>query len=79
MSAPPLADLHLHSDCSDGRLAPAALVDFAAARGVGHLALTDHDTVAGLGEAAAACAATDLRFTPGVEGDWCSGAASRST
>ena len=67
MSTPPLADLHLHSDCSDGRLAPAALVDFAAARGVGHLALTDHDTVAGLGEAAAACAATDLRFTPGVE------------
>lgn len=67
MSAPPLADLHLHSDCSDGRLAPAALVDFAAARGVRHLALTDHDTVAGLGEAETACAGTGLRFTPGVE------------
>ncbi|MCU0761345.1 MAG: PHP domain-containing protein [Steroidobacteraceae bacterium] len=67
MSALPLADLHLHSDRSDGRLAPAALVGLAAARGVRHLALTDHDTVAGLDEAANTCAAEGLRFAPGVE------------
>ena len=67
MSVLPLADLHLHSDRSDGRLDPAALVSFAAARGVGHLALTDHDTVEGLDAAAAACAAQGLRFSAGVE------------
>ena len=67
MTAPPLADLHLHSDHSDGRLSPGDLVAFAAARTVRHLALTDHDTVSGLEAAAAACAAHGLRFTPGVE------------
>jgi hypothetical protein len=67
MTAPPLADLHLHSDHSDGRLAPRALVDYAAARGVGLLALTDHDTTSGIAEAGAACAAAGLRFATGVE------------
>ncbi|MCP5360043.1 MAG: PHP domain-containing protein [Steroidobacteraceae bacterium] len=67
MSTSALTDLHLHSDQSDGRLTPAALVALAAAQGVRHLALTDHDTVAGLDHAAAACAAAGLRFTPGVE------------
>ena len=43
-------DLHTHSDCSDGVLAPAVLVALAAARQVELLALTDHDTVAGIAE-----------------------------
>lgn len=67
MSAAPHADLHLHSDRSDGLLAPAALVALAAERGVQMMALTDHDTVAGLAEARAACAQAGLRFAPGVE------------
>jgi len=37
-------DLHTHSNCSDGVLAPAALVTLAAQRQVALLALTDHDT-----------------------------------
>ena len=41
-------DLHSHSLASDGALAPADLVDRAADYGVTHLALTDHDTLAGL-------------------------------
>ena len=36
-------------------------------RRVGTLALTDHDTTAGLAEARAACAASQIRFVPGVE------------
>ena len=67
-SAPePLVDFHTHSHYSDGVLAPAALVERARGRKVGTLALTDHDTVAGLAEARAACAAAAIRFVPGVE------------
>jgi hypothetical protein len=60
-------DLHLHSTASDGRLSPAELVRHAAARGVRHLALTDHDTTAGLAEAAAEAAAAGVGFVPGIE------------
>src|SRR6187455_1805021 len=67
-SAPePLVDFHAHSHYSDGVLAPAALVERARTRNVGTLALTDHDTTAGLAEARAACAAAEIRFVPGVE------------
>lgn len=66
-TAPPLRDLHTHSTASDGTLAPAALVEAAALRGIAVLALTDHDTVAGLPEAAAAAVARSLQFVPGVE------------
>lgn len=60
-------DLHTHSTASDGLLAPAQLVALAVERGLRILALTDHDTIAGLSEAAAAAAAAGLRFIPGVE------------
>ncbi len=60
-------DLHTHSTASDGLLAPAQLVALAVARGLRTLALTDHDTIAGLPEASAAAAAAALRFVPGVE------------
>ncbi|MDX1593465.1 MAG: PHP domain-containing protein, partial [Gammaproteobacteria bacterium] len=53
-------DLHCHSNVSDGTLTPTELVRRAAARGVRQLALTDHDTVAGLDEAAAAAAGHGL-------------------
>ena len=62
-----LVDFHTHSHFSDGVLAPAALVERARNASVGTLALTDHDTTAGLGEARAACAAAGIRFVPGVE------------
>jgi predicted metal-dependent phosphoesterase TrpH len=62
-----LVDFHTHSHFSDGVLAPAALVERARTRRVGTLALTDHDTTAGLPEARAACAANAIRFVPGVE------------
>ncbi len=64
---PPHYDLHCHSSASDGALAPAELVARAAAQGVEALALTDHDTVAGLAEAHSAAAAHGIRLIPGVE------------
>ncbi|HEV8442884.1 MAG TPA: PHP domain-containing protein [Steroidobacteraceae bacterium] len=62
-----LVDFHTHSHCSDGVLAPTELVQRARQRGVGTLALTDHDTVDGLDEARTACAEAGIRFVNGVE------------
>ena len=61
------ADLHLHSTRSDGMLAPSAVVDLAADAGVELLALTDHDTVAGIGEAEEQCQRRGVRCVAGVE------------
>ena len=47
-------DLHLHSTASDGSLSPSALVCAARAGGLHVIALTDHDTSAGVAEACAA-------------------------
>lgn len=58
-------DLHAHSTASDGTTPPAELPRLAAAAGLTVLALTDHDTLAGL--AAAAAAASDVELVPGVE------------
>jgi predicted metal-dependent phosphoesterase TrpH len=60
-------DLHTHSNCSDGALAPAELVAQAAAAGVEVLAVTDHDTVAGLEQAGHSAGVHGLRLVPGVE------------
>ncbi len=60
-------DLHSHSDCSDGALAPAALIERAAGRGVRTLALTDHDTVEGLDEAQRAARECAIELVTGVE------------
>lgn len=61
------ADLHCHSTVSDGALTPAELVRRAHANGVELLALTDHDEIRGLPQAAAAAEALGLRFVTGVE------------
>ena len=60
-------DLHTHSNCSDGSLRPADLVSRAAAAGIDVLALTDHDTVAGLEEAEQDAGLHGLRLVPGAE------------
>ena len=62
-----MIDLHSHSDASDGDLAPADLIDMAADIGLTALALTDHDTTAGLAEAAGQAASRGIRFISGVE------------
>lgn len=67
MSPASAVDLHLHSTASDGMLDPAALVAHVAACGVRLMALTDHDTVAGVEAAAAAARAHGIAFVAGVE------------
>ncbi len=60
-------DLHVHSNASDGRHAPRELAAMARERGVRVFALTDHDTVSGVGEAVASGAQMGVRVIPGVE------------
>lgn len=60
-------DLHSHSSCSDGALSPTELINRAVAQGVTHLALTDHDTLAGLAEARQAAERSPLQLINGVE------------
>ncbi len=60
-------DLHCHSTRSDGTLAPAAIVERAAANGVQWLALTDHDALEGVREAQLRAGELGLGFVPGVE------------
>ncbi len=60
-------DLHCHSEFSDGTLAPAEVVARARAAGVQVLALTDHDTTAGLAQARAAARDQGIRLVDGVE------------
>ncbi|RLW70168.1 MAG: phosphatase [gamma proteobacterium symbiont of Stewartia floridana] len=60
-------DLHSHSTASDGTLSPRALVQRAAEAGVEVLALTDHDTTAGIDEASEAAQSCGLVLIPGVE------------
>lgn len=62
-----MIDLHSHSTVSDGSYSPSALVALAIERGLSALALTDHDSVAGLPEAEATAAGTTLRMIRGVE------------
>ncbi|MBZ4333769.1 PHP domain-containing protein [Corallococcus sp. AS-1-12] len=62
-----MIDLHSHTTASDGQYPPSELVARAAAAGVTVLAVTDHDTVAGLQEAKAAAAAHGVELVPGIE------------
>jgi predicted metal-dependent phosphoesterase TrpH len=63
----PVIDLHAHSSVSDGTETPAELVAAAAAAGVDVLAITDHDTVAGWGEAAEAARVHGVTLVRGIE------------
>ena len=61
------ADLHSHSDVSDGTLSPAALAERAASFGVELWSLTDHDELAGQHAARAAALAQGMGYLSGVE------------
>lgn len=60
-------DLHLHTNKSDGRLSPTELVRLAHKGGVRRMALTDHDTTAGVEEAMAEGRTLGVEVIPGVE------------
>lgn len=63
----PGIDLHVHSNASDGEHPPAEVVGRAQAAGLGVIALTDHDTLAGVPAAVAAGAAPGVRVIAGCE------------
>jgi predicted metal-dependent phosphoesterase TrpH len=60
-------DLHLHTTASDGRSSPEQLVRAAAAVGITTLAVTDHDTTAGVAAARAAAGAVGVDVVMGIE------------
>lgn len=61
------ADLHLHTRHSDGTFTPAEVVQHAGEVGLSCIALTDHDTVAGLPAMTQLCASAGIEFIPGIE------------
>jgi predicted metal-dependent phosphoesterase TrpH len=62
-----MIDLHVHTTNSDGTLTPGEVVSLAAATGLRAIAITDHDTVAGVGEAQRAGTQVGLEVVSGVE------------
>ena len=62
-----MIDLHTHTTASDGRCAPAELVERARAAGVTVLSVTDHDTVAACAATQTACGGAGIAFVPGIE------------
>ncbi|MHB9152732.1 MAG: PHP domain-containing protein [Spirochaetales bacterium] len=62
-----MIDLHTHSTASDGTFSPSELVAHAKKQGLRALALTDHDTIAGVAEARSSASALSLSFVAGVE------------
>ena len=64
---PRTVDLHMHSTASDGARAPEDVAAAARAAGLSAIALTDHDTVAGVDAARSAGERLDLRVITGVE------------
>lgn len=62
-----LVELQSHSTVSDGQLGPGEVVERAAEAGVTTLALSDHDAVAGVAEAAQAAARVGIELVPAVE------------
>src|SRR5437588_11966241 len=61
------ADLHLHTNFSDGTYSPEELVAHGARHRFSALALTDHDTVEGCVRMARACEGASIHFVPGTE------------
>ncbi len=61
------ADLHTHTAASDGQYTPSELAGLAKKRGIEVLAVTDHDTIAGVDQAMEAGRAVGLRVIRGVE------------
>lgn len=62
-----MIDLHTHSTASDGSDSPARVAELAAQQGCTAFALTDHDGLGGIDEAAAAAREAGVGFVPGCE------------
>lgn len=62
-----MIDLHIHSTASDGSLSPKQILDLAQKNGIRAIALTDHDSIAGLKEIFSLIHSYSIEFVTGVE------------
>ena len=62
-----MIDLHVHTTASDGQYTPSQIIEMAAEKNINTIAITDHDTVAGLEEGAKAAKKFNITFVPGTE------------
>ncbi len=62
-----MIELHCHTTASDGTFTPQELVAHAVELGMTHLAITDHDSVAGVIAAQPLCRAASIRLIPAIE------------
>ena len=60
-------DLQMHTTFSDGKFSPQEVIDFALAKGMEAIAITDHDSVKGIVPALAYCKNKPIIFVPGIE------------
>lgn len=61
------ADLHVHTNFSDGTFSPEQVVEYAVKKGLVAIAITDHDSVEGIGPAIKAAHGKSLEIIPGLE------------
>ena len=62
-----MIDLHVHTTASDGQYTPSQIIEFAHDKNIGVIAITDHDTVAGIDEGRKAAKKLGITFVPGTE------------
>ena len=62
-----VADLHVHTDVSDGTFSPEKVVGYAKLQGLDAIAITDHDTCAAITPAIRLAKDMDIEIIPGVE------------
>jgi len=62
-----VADLHVHTNVSDGTFSPRKVVEYAKMQGLDAIAITDHDTCAAIKPAIEAAKGLDMEVIPGVE------------
>lgn len=61
------ADLHLHTNCSDGNFSPEQVIDIVKKSGIGVLSITDHDNINGISKGIEYGKTRDIQVIPGVE------------
>ena len=62
-----IVDMHAHTTASDGSYTPTELVRYAKKKGLSAIAITDHDTIAGVEEASIEGRKLGIRVLPGAE------------
>ena len=62
-----MIDLHIHTTASDGKLSPQEVVALALKKGLGAIAITDHDTISGIAPAIEYAKGKGIEIVPGIE------------